>query len=145
VAAHPHPVLGTPVRLLSRRTIAASRAGAAILAVAALAMGCLFSTQQISATPDRRLFNASELSFVREGETTREQVLFRLGNPASRFEGDRILIYQVGFETDGRVHVYAPRILSPSGLQDWVRGSYSLVLVFRDDGVLRSFSLVGSE
>jgi len=119
--------------------------GALVALLAAATPGCFSATPHISATPDRRLFEASPLSFIREGETTRETILLRLGNPASRYEGDRILVYQVGFESDGRVHIYAPRILGPLGLQDWERGSYSFVLVFRDDGVLREYSLVGTE
>jgi hypothetical protein len=128
-----------------RRTPLAGSAVAVLLTAAGLAMGCASPTPHISATPDRRLFGASELSFIREGETTREQILLRLGNPASRFEGDRVLVYQVGFESDGRVHLYAPRLLTFSHLQDWQPGSYSLVLAFRDDGVLRAYSLVGTE
>lgn len=119
-------------------------AAAGLVAAAVLAPGCT-STPRLSATADRSLFGASEISFIREGETTREQVLLKLGNPASRFEGERILVYQVGFESGGKVHLYAPRILTPSGLQDWPAGTYSLVLVFRDDGVLRTYSLVGTE
>ena len=118
---------------------------AGLAAAALLAAGCSAPTPRVSATPDRSLFGASELSFIREGETTREQILLKLGNPASRFEGDRVLVYQVGFESDGRVHLYAPRLLTFSHLQDWQPGSYSLVLAFRDDGVLRAYSLVGTE
>jgi hypothetical protein len=55
------------------------------------------------------------------------------------------MVYQVGFESSGRVSVYAPRIIEGFVFQDWVSGTYSLVLVFRPDGVLGRFSLVGSQ
>jgi hypothetical protein len=94
---------------------------------------------------DLSWFDASELGFIRSGETTREEILFKLGNPAGRFENDRILTYLIGFEEKGKVHLYAPRTLGAPYNLDWNPKVYSLVLVFQPDGVLLKFSLVGSE
>jgi hypothetical protein len=97
---------------------------------------------------DPALFEKSELSFIRAGATSRDEIIFRLGSPSSTFESDRILIYQVGFESSGKAHLYAPRILRAEqkySIRDWERGTFSLVLVFGPDGLLSKHSLVPSE
>ena len=51
-------------------------------------MGCAAMTIP-GASPDL-------LGFLVKGRTTRSQVLTTLGQPAARFEGDRILTYRIG-------------------------------------------------
>jgi len=104
--------------------------------------GC--SKPHIMQSADMGMINKSELAFLRVGETTREEIVFRLGIPVARFEGDRILIYQVKFEDNGKVRLYAPRLLGAVGLQDWEWETFSLVCVFGADGVLLKLSLVGA-
>ena len=88
----------------------------------------------------------SELSFIRDGVTTREDVLLKLGTPSAQFEAQRILTYQLREDKDGRVHVFWPRHteVNPSFTH---LGSdiYSLVLVFGSNGVLERHSLVVSK
>lgn len=117
---------------------------ALLAALLLLCAGC-GATPRLVPMTDRSWFEKSELGFIRAGETTREEILVRLGNPAGRFENDRILTYLVGFEADGKAHVYAPRTLGAPYNPDWDPKVYSLVLVFQPDGVLLKRSLVGSE
>jgi hypothetical protein len=123
----------------------AKRRVTALFLCAVIFSGVACSTPHVQPPADMSLFGRSEIGFIRGGETTREEILLALGQPATRFENDRILIYHVGFERNGRVHLYAPRIIEGFGLQDWEPETYSLVLVFRPDGVLNRFSLIGSQ
>lgn len=82
------------------------------------------------------------LAFLRDDETTREQVLLRLGVPTAQLEGDRILMYQLNTDAKGRWYLSAPEWDSSTGMRTWRSGTASLVLVFDDAGVLRRHSLV---
>jgi hypothetical protein len=93
---------------------------------------------------DLNILGKSELGFLAVGETTREQVLLRMGNPSSRFEEDRILIYQVRFRGDGKVDIYSPKSIGSSGFREWEPGTSSLVLVFGTDTILFKIGLVES-
>jgi len=105
-------------------------------------VGC--STPRIIPT-DLQILRKSELGFLAAGETTREQVLLKMGNPSSRFEEDRILIYQVRFHSDGRVDIYSPKSIGSSGFREWEPGTLSLVLVFNSDNLLLKIGLVESK
>ena len=105
--------------------------------------GC--SKPHVLPKADMGMIDKSELAFLHLGETTREEIVFRLGIPIARFENDRILIYQVKFEENGKIRLYAPRILGAAGLQDWEWQTYSLVCVFGPNGILSKLSLVGAE
>lgn len=77
------------------------------------------------------------LEFLRDGSTTREEIVLRLGQPSASFEGDRILTYRIGkHEKQG----YYPIV--PNQLMPWQYVRHSLVLVFDDAGVLEKHSLV---
>ena len=84
------------------------------------------------------------LSFVRDGITTREQILLQLGIPTSEFEGQRILTYRVGHDRSGLRVLTRERLVQNDGiqLQAYADGVYSLVLVFDDRHVLTKHSLV---
>lgn len=82
------------------------------------------------------------LAFLRDDETTREQVLLRLGVPTAQLEGDRILMYQLNADAKGRWYLSAPEWDASTGMRTWRTGTSSLVLVFDDAGVLHRHSLV---
>jgi len=85
--------------------------------------------------------NLEIISFVEEGETTREEVLLRLGTPSSHFDKQRILTYQIA--QDGSV--FWPRMSPQSpALKYGAPNLLSLVLVFNDQGVLERHSIVGA-
>jgi len=85
----------------------------------------------------------TELRFLKIGETPREDIIVKLGQPASSFEDGRILIYLISIDDKGRATLHAPRTVGKS-VWGWDDGD-SLVLVFREDGVLRRISVVGSQ
>lgn len=109
--------------------------------------GCSSASQGPKLVADPAVMGRSELAFLRTGESTRGEVLLRLGSPSSRFEEDRILVYLVGFEASGRAHLYAPRLFGEGNTasRDWRPGTFSLVLVFGQDGVLAKYTLVPTE
>jgi hypothetical protein len=80
--------------------------------------------------PAQDLIASGALGFLSDGVTTREQATLRLGLPARTFEGDRILVYRMGWGEDGQLR---------SGN---MTGSYDLVLVFDASDVLVRHALV---
>jgi hypothetical protein len=112
------------------------------LGILVLAEGCE-STPQIQMA-DPKVLLKWERTFIQDGVTTREQVVLKLGVPSAQFEGDRIMIYQLLVDNDGKWHLAAPMINQSNGLRMWAEGTYSLVLVFGTDGVLLKHSLVTS-
>lgn len=116
----------------------------ALLSVLAVSgYGCATPVVKTIDTPEYR----SRLLFLEPGRTVREEVLLRLGEPSGQYEGERIFTYLLSIGREGKLHVlprqlalspHDPRVynLSPSVC--------SLVIVFRNDGVLEKFSLVGS-
>jgi hypothetical protein len=109
------------------------------LGILALAGGC--ETPRIQ-TADPQILLKSELAFINDGVTTREQVVLKLGVPSAQFEGERIMIYQLLADKNGKWHLVAPTINQFNGLRIWGEGTCSLVLVFGTDGVLLKHSLV---
>lgn len=75
------------------------------------------------------------LEFITIGETTRTQVLLRLGKPSASFEDERILTYRIGGNSTGGYFVR-------DAAGTWYETNYSLVLVFDSGGVLETQSLV---
>ena len=96
--------------------------------------GC--AAQQM--TPQQVL--SGPLGFLKEGQTTREQVMLRLGSPHSDFETARIFTYRLG--EDGKpVEEY--RDMERAGAADVpTLVAYHLVLVFTPNNVLERYSLV---
>jgi hypothetical protein len=82
------------------------------------------------------------LNFLEDGKTTREEVLTTLGQPSGRFESERILTYQLGYEPKHNGYYVAERHPASSGWPVWTASQFSLVLVFDDGGVLQKRSLV---
>jgi hypothetical protein len=84
------------------------------------------------------------LAFLRDGQTTREEVLMRLGTPNAHFEGDRILTYAFWKFSAG---AWIRRGRTWATLNEALRPGYhpptdDLVLVFGPDGILLRHSLV---
>jgi hypothetical protein len=71
------------------------------------------------------------LTFLRAGETTREEVVLKLGQPSASFEQERILTYRVG--QDPKQGFF---LIVPNRLDWWQNVRYSVVLVFDANGVL---------
>ena len=96
--------------------------------IAVLSTGCV-ATRQPAADP--RL-----LDFLQDGQTSKEAVLLKLGQPSALLEGGRILTFRLGHE---KKRGY---FLREAGVTDWLSLRYSLVLVFDDQQVLRRHALV---
>ena len=74
------------------------------------------------------------LTFIEDGQTTREQVFLTLGEPSATYEDGRILTFRLARDDGGYFLVEkAPGFRSVK---------YSLVLAFDDAGLLRRHSLV---
>ncbi|RMF21981.1 MAG: hypothetical protein D6760_08370 [Deltaproteobacteria bacterium] len=121
------------------------RSLAFVTALPILAFLTACTTPKVQPLPAADIIRSDLLSFVRDGVTTREEVLLKLGTPSAQFEGGRILTYQIRVGDDGIARVYWPRRseLHPA-LTHWEPEIYSLVLVFRNEGVLEKHSLVSA-
>jgi len=104
----------------------------------ALLMGC---ADPAVAIEKFRAFEADTLSFLRDGQTTRPEILLKFGTPASKFEGDRILTYDFVRDQSGEW-----RRVGSTTTSDWrfyvLPGTCSLVLVFSPEGILAKHTLV---
>jgi len=87
-------------------------------------------------TIDPGVTGHTRLSFLKDSQTTKKEVLLNLGTLSVQFEEGRILTYRL----DGKYQA-VPR---PSGQSPtpWHRAQYSLVLVFDAAGILQRHSLV---
>jgi len=83
----------------------------------------------------KQLRNRDLLAFINDGTTTRTETLLQLGQPAGRFESDRIMTYRVGGNAQSGYFIQ-------KNTATWVDTNYSLVLVFDPDGILEIHSLV---
>jgi len=113
-----------------------------ITAIAFMGMlaGCATPKIQVA---DAQLLLNSELAFIKDGETTREEVSLKLGVPSAQLEGDRILMYQFRAGEDGKWNLVSP--IFSGNLRGWGSGTSSLVLVFDARGILQKHSMVISK
>jgi hypothetical protein len=79
--------------------------------------------------------HADLLDFLKDGQTTKQEVLLKLTSSCGQYDHGKILTYRLGFAPGN--HGY---YLSENPTWDGV--TYSLVLVFDEAGVLNSHSLV---
>ena len=79
------------------------------------------------------------LNFVRDGQTTRQEVTARLGEPHQSFETGRIVTYVIT-DADGSLTLLESYHASHQTTPD--TGLYHLVLVFGPTAVLERHSLV---
>ena len=77
------------------------------------------------------------LKFLQIGQTTRQEVLLKLGQPSASFEQEKILTYRLG--EDAKQGYY---LIMPYAATEWKEVHYSLVLVFDSSSVLQRQSLV---
>jgi hypothetical protein len=81
--------------------------------------------------------SADLLTFLEEANTTREEVLLRLGQPSGSFEQERIFTYRIGEDSEQGRYVVSAKAMMP-----WQNVHYSLVLVFDEAGTLKKQRLV---
>jgi len=74
------------------------------------------------------------LDFIQDGQTTKEDVLLKLGEPNALYEESRILTYRLSQDEKGWI------LLGPT--KGWGEAFVNLVLVFDAQGVLRRHSQV---
>jgi len=85
----------------------------------------------------------SQLAFVRDGVTTREEVLLKLGVPSAQFEGERILTYRLGLDAKGALGPISPEVAAEDQRYAvWTRPAYNLELVFDPRNVLLRHSFI---
>ena len=94
---------------------------------------------------------SERLPFIRDGKTSKEEILNRLGEPVNRYEGSRILTYEMceDISLEGRLRLMDTR---PNDEKTEVRrteircafppGRYKLILAFGPDDLLERHSLV---
>ncbi len=102
-----------------------------VLAVGLLGAGCTTpnSTNPFHADPQL-------LAFIVDGQTTKEAVLLKLGQPSATLESEKYLTYRLGFD---KKEGY---FLIERGPLGWYGVKYNLVLVFDAQGVVSRHSLV---
>lgn len=115
------------------KRISAARVLAAILIlISALITGCV-------TPPDAR---TDLLAFLEAGQTTREEVLLKLGQPSGSFEQDRIFTYRIGQYGEHGYFIISPKVVLPAQGATWQNVHFSLVLVFDELGRLRKHHLI---
>lgn len=80
-----------------------------------------------------------KFGFLRDGETTKQEVFDRMGDPYGVNAADRALSYRV-FENDLGKFVVSPTKTSPTPY--YSRAEYSVTLIFDDRDILMQHSLV---
>lgn len=89
----------------------------------------------VSCASQKQQGDPTLLNFITDGQTTRSEVLLRLGQPAASFESERVLTYRISGDTASGYSVRdAPGT--------WSETNYSLVLLFQPSGILEAHSLV---
>lgn len=89
------------------------------------------------ATPAIQGADPRLLEFLRDGASTRDEIMLALGQPSATFQQERILSYRLGEDAKQGYFVVQPNSASP-----WLNVRYSLVLVFDSGGTLQKHSLV---
>lgn len=109
-----------------------------------LVAGCAAST----VAPHDPQVVSERLPFIRDGKTSRNEVISRLGTPDYRHEGGRILAYKIWMcAMEEQLPLFlqgVPAIGSTASAEIRCRdpGKYNLVLVFGPDNLVERHSLV---
>ena len=82
------------------------------------------------------------LEFLERGDTTREEVIFRLGEPSASFEQERILTYRLGEYGEKGYFVISPRVVAPAEASSWQFVRFSLVIAFDENGKFQKYRLI---
>ena len=131
-----------PMSMKTNKNIALMSAILLII-MALLTVGC--ATPRIK--PINKMDFSDRLPFLINGETTREEVLLKLGEPSGRFEGERILTYMLSIDSDKKLRILPrqlalsisdPRVYALNGIV------CSLVLVFGENNILEKTELICS-
>ena len=126
--------------------------------------GCeTIDPEKLLSVPSEALLQFERFAFIEDGVTSRSETIRQLGEGFTAFEDERILTYQIRVDIEENIHLVpneripivpthlkthqsnAYRASHPSGDRIYKYGVYSLVLVFREDGVLERHSLVMAE
>lgn len=117
-----------------------------------LGMGLVLLGLATACAPVSRLAwnnsNALEKSgyeFIRDGVSTRDDLLARLGAPSYKFENKRVLIYSFQQDTNRLVHLSASAIKPVGYVRDGNcnnRKAGHVVMIFTEDGVLDKHQVV---
>lgn len=96
--------------------------------------GSLFVAVLLAACASAPVGRQDLLSFLQDGQTSRQEVYLALGEPSGVFEGGRILAFRLGQDKGGYF-----LLQKGPGFQGV---NYSLVLVFDDTGQLARHAFV---
>ena len=102
---------------------------------------CGCTTTPETMPPPEEVMTA-ELAFLQDGTISREDTLMRLGMPSATFEEGRILIYPLKLSEYGEWIIPPSRMHEPFPIRMWEANTYSLVLLFNDEGILQRHRLV---
>lgn len=106
---------------------------AALLVLLSLLVSC-------STTPLRG--RADLLDFLQDDQTTKEEVLLKLGQPSAQYQTEKILTYRLGRDDQNHGYYVVTREINSQGWPIWANAKFSLVLVFDAQGRLCKHSLV---
>lgn len=87
-------------------------------------------------TPNAFHADPQLLEFIADGQTAKETVVLKLGQPSATLESEKYLTYRLGYD---KKRGYFLMERAPVG---WLGVKYNLVLVFDAQGVLARHSLV---
>jgi hypothetical protein len=104
--------------------------------IIALALAGLTATLADCVTPVKLAADPHLLDFLQDGQSSKEAVLLKLGQPSAVLESGRVLTYRLGEEKGGSY------FLREASATNWFGLKFSLVLVFDQAGVLQRHSLV---
>jgi len=110
-----------------RPRVGATLVAAFLVAITLFISGC--------ASTGKSPGNPQLISFLQDGQTSRQEILRRLGCPTLTMEDESILFFRLGENRGG----YFIRELDK---ERWAGVRYSLVLILDDAGVLKQHSLV---
>jgi hypothetical protein len=85
------------------------------------------------------------LEFLEDGKANKEMVLVALGPPFTVLEAEKIFSYWLGETKEGYIVLDRAAIAAPPEVPIWrreIKGKFSLVLIFDENGVLHKHSLV---
>ena len=94
--------------------------------------------------------NTTSLEFLKDGETTKDTVILRLGSSFVTFEEQRILSYRLGKTREGYFALarsgqpassFAVNEPAGPGWLGGLEGKWNLILVFDEIGILRKHAL----
>lgn len=81
---------------------------------------------------------AEHLAFLREGQTTRQEVIEHLGKPLNEYEQNSIVTYRLVEKSDGQLEVVRGLVVAKPPI-------YNLILSFGPDDILTRLSLLRLE